>query len=193
MKPLVAGSRYAVITSTLALVIALGGGAAVAAGLITSKDIKDGGVKRVDLHSNAVNSKKVVDGSLSQRDLKASAVLPQNLPSGRTLTGTFGMYGHGEVDNGLEAASESISFPIPLKSAPDVVVVQQGTASSPPECPGTAAAPEAAPGWLCVYENRAQNQRSGGYPISGRAGQRLRPKRQPLRSHADRPGSSFRN
>ena len=63
--------------------------------------------------------------------------------------------------NGLEAASGAISFPIPLAAAPNAIVVQNGTASLPPECPGTAAAPTAAPGWLCVYENRAQNQRSG--------------------------------
>jgi hypothetical protein len=91
--------------------------------------------------------------------------LLETLPSGRTLRGTFGIHGHGEEDNGLESASESISFQLPLAAAPSVKVVQNGTASAPPECPGTAAAPEAAPGWLCVYENRAQNQRPGNYPM----------------------------
>jgi hypothetical protein len=86
------------------------------------------------------------------------------LPSGATLRGAFGIVGHGEVDNGFEAASESVSFPIPLAVAPSAKVVQNGVASAPPECPGTASSPEAAPGWLCVYENREQNQRSGGYP-----------------------------
>ena len=47
--------RYAAVTSTIALIIALGGGTAYAAGLVTSADIKDGGVKRVDLAKGAVN------------------------------------------------------------------------------------------------------------------------------------------
>ena len=96
--------------------------------------------------------------------LDSDGSLPDTLPSGGTLRGTFGMYGHGEIDNGIEITSESVSFQIPLASAPSVKVVQQGTASAPPECPGTAANPTAAPGWLCIYENRAQNQRSGSYP-----------------------------
>lgn len=97
-------------------------------------------------------------------DTGPAGPLLQTLPTGKTLIGTFGMYGHGDVNNGLEAASESVSFSIPLASAPSAKVVQNGTTSAPPECPGTAAAPEAAPGWLCIYENRDQNQRSGGYP-----------------------------
>ena len=56
MRPLFNSNRYAAVTSTMALVIALGGGTAYAAGLITSKDIKDGGVKRVDIAKGAINS-----------------------------------------------------------------------------------------------------------------------------------------
>jgi len=131
-------------------------------------------VKRADLHKGAVNSAKVANGSLKKGDLKAGQLpagpagpagpLLDTLPTGRSLQGTFGLYGVGHVNNGIEIASESISFPLPLAAAPSVKVVQFGTASAPPECPGTAAAPEAAPGWLCVYENREQNQRAGGYP-----------------------------
>lgn len=99
-----------------------------------------------------------------QGNIGPAGPLLETLPPGKTLRGTFGIYGHGEINNGLEAASESVSFPISLASAPSAKVVQTGTASAPPECPGTAAAPEAAPGWLCIYENREQNQRAGGYP-----------------------------
>jgi hypothetical protein len=180
MGPLITGNRYAVVTSTIALVIALSGGTAYAAGLITSSDIANGGVKRADLHKGAVNSGKVADGSLRKGDFKPGQLptgptgpagpLLDTLPTGRTLRGTFGLYGHGNVDSGLEAASQGISFPLPLSADPSAKVVQSGTASSPPECPGTAAAPEAAPGWLCIYENRAQNQRSGGYPTVSKPG-----------------------
>jgi hypothetical protein len=69
--------HYAALTSTIALVIALGGGTAYAAGLITSKDIKDGGVKRVDVANGAINSAKVADGTLLRGDFKAG-----QLPAG---------------------------------------------------------------------------------------------------------------
>jgi hypothetical protein len=170
------------VVALLALFVALGG-SSYAALKITGKNIKNGTVTSADLKNNSVRSIDVRNGSLRSKDFKTGE-LPQGppgpqgpkgdtgpagplldtLPSGRTLRGTFGMYGHGEINNGLEAASESVSFPIPLASAPSVKVVQDGTASAPPECPGTAADPTAAPGWLCVYENRAQNQRPGSYP-----------------------------
>jgi hypothetical protein len=108
-------------------------------------------------------------------DIGPAGPLLETVPPGKTLRGTFGMYGHGDVNNGLETASESVSFPIPLASAPSVKVVQNGTASAPPECPGTAATPQAAPGWLCIYENREQNQRSGGYPQATAPGSAVSP------------------
>ncbi len=70
-------NRYSAITSTVALAIALGGGTAYAAELITSKDIKDRGVKRADLANGSVDSRKVADGSLSRRDFRAG-----QLPTG---------------------------------------------------------------------------------------------------------------
>jgi len=50
------------VVSTLALVVALSGGAAVAGGLITTKQIKN----------DAVTSAKVKDGTLTLKDFKAS-------------------------------------------------------------------------------------------------------------------------
>jgi hypothetical protein len=75
-------NRYAVVTSTIALVIAIGGGTAYAADLVTSRDILDGGVHRADLHADAVTSAKVADGSLTGRDLRAGS-LPAG-PAGAT-------------------------------------------------------------------------------------------------------------
>jgi hypothetical protein len=68
--------RYANVTATLALVVALGG-SAYAATTIHSKDIANGQVKRVDLHRNAVVSSKVLDGSLLPQDFAAG-----QLPAG---------------------------------------------------------------------------------------------------------------
>jgi hypothetical protein len=77
VRRLVNANHYAAVASTLALVIALGGGTAYAAGLITSKDIKDGGIKRVDVANGAINSAKVADGTLLKGDFKAG-----QLPAG---------------------------------------------------------------------------------------------------------------
>jgi hypothetical protein len=77
MGRLLSSSHYSAITSTVALAIALGGGTAYAAQLITSKDIRDGGVKRADIATSAVDSRKVADGSLKARDFGAG-----QLPSG---------------------------------------------------------------------------------------------------------------
>jgi hypothetical protein len=175
----------------MALFTALGGVSYAAVTLpknsVGSKQIKPNAVKGSKVKNSSLTGADIKNKSLTAADFNGSVQGPQGpagtqgtqgpkgdtgpagplletLPPGKTLRGTFGMYGHGEVNNGLEAASESVSFPIPLASAPSAEVVQNGTASAPPECPGTAAAPEAAPGWLCIYENREQNQRTGGYP-----------------------------
>jgi hypothetical protein len=153
---------------------------------VQSDDLGPGSqVKAPDVAADAVNGTDVLDNSLTGADINESSLVTTTLPSGRTLRGVFGLYGHGEENNGLEAASGDVSFNPPLASAPSVKVVQFGTASSPPECPGTAASPQAAPGWLCVYENRAHNQRpgedypnvsapgSGGSPTASRFGASL--------------------
>ena len=53
--------------------LAPGGGGAVAGSLITSKDIKDKSIKKVDLAKNSVVSTKVEDGSLKLKDLNKKA------------------------------------------------------------------------------------------------------------------------
>lgn len=64
---------YANVTSTLALVVALGGTGAYAANTIGSADLKPGAVRASDLGKNAVSSTKVKNGSLQLQDLAASA------------------------------------------------------------------------------------------------------------------------
>jgi hypothetical protein len=92
MARIFTANRYASVVSTMALVIALGGGTAYAATLITSKDIKNGGVKRVDIHKRAINSAKVADGTLLKGDFKAGQ-LPAG-PKGDTgLKGDTGAAG----------------------------------------------------------------------------------------------------
>jgi hypothetical protein len=164
------------VTSTLALVVALGGTGAYAAGTIGSKDIRNGQVKGADLARNAVSSSKVKDGSLRAKDLKAgelpagpkgatgatgasgpAGALLDTLPSGRTLRGSYSFSG---FSSGGAAASQydtapadgQISFQIPLAGAPAVEIIAKGGAPTG-TCPGSVTDPLASRGRLCVYES----------------------------------------
>lgn len=57
----------------LALFVALGGTATAAKLLITSAQIKDGTVQKVDLHANSVDSSKVKNNSLTLQDFDSAS------------------------------------------------------------------------------------------------------------------------
>lgn len=78
MSRLLRPGRYANVTATLSLIVALSG-TAYAASKIDSQDIANGQVKRADLGKGAVTTGKVRDGSLLKKDFKAG-----QLPTGRT-------------------------------------------------------------------------------------------------------------
>jgi hypothetical protein len=101
----------------MALIIAVGGGTAYAAGLITSKDIKDRGVKRIDLADGAVNSQKIADGTLRTRDFKAGD-LPAGPPGPAGAQGPVGPQG--------PAGQPGASGPL------DLVYVRTGPLSADP-------------------------------------------------------------
>jgi hypothetical protein len=179
-------ARYANVTSTLALIVALGGTGADAANTIGSKDIRNGQVKGADLAHNAVSSSKVKDRSLRASDFKAgelaagpkgakgdagatgatgaagpAGTLLDTLPGGRTLRGSYsfsGFYSGGAADPQYDTAPADgqISFQIPLASPPVVEIVAKGGAATV-TCPGTVANPLASPGRLCVYESAISN------------------------------------
>jgi hypothetical protein len=88
MNGIFGSGRYANVTATMALVVALGG-SAYAANTIRSSDIKNGQVKRVDLANNAVTSGKVRNGTLLSKDFKSGQI-----PAGpRGATGAIGASG----------------------------------------------------------------------------------------------------
>jgi hypothetical protein len=88
MNGIFGNGRYANVTATMALIVALGG-SAYAANTIRSSDIKNGQVKQVDLANNAVTSGKVRNGTLLSKDFKSG-----QLPSGpRGSTGATGANG----------------------------------------------------------------------------------------------------
>jgi hypothetical protein len=134
------------LVAFLALFIALSAGTAYATKhyLITStKQIKPS-VRRALHGSNGATGPTGNTG--------ATGPLLTVLPSGKTETGTYQADGTATVVGAL--ASTSISFPIPLASAPTPNIVPSGTTTA---CPGSVTAPSAAPGQLCVYEGGQAN------------------------------------
>jgi hypothetical protein len=91
MNGIFSNGRYANVTATMALVVALGG-SAYAANTIRSSDIKNGQVKQVDLANNAVTSGKVRNSTLLSKDFKSGQIPPG--PRGATgATGANGPKG----------------------------------------------------------------------------------------------------
>lgn len=80
--------RYANVTATLALVVALGG-TSFAAVTITGRNIKNGSVKNADLGTSSVTSTKVKDRSLLAKDFKAGQ-LPTGAKGDKGDTGLAG-------------------------------------------------------------------------------------------------------
>jgi len=77
---------------------------------------------------------------------------PEFLPEGRTATGLW----ENQAESGFtigEFSVTTISFPLPLETAPAEVVFLDGTPTEDEElkCPGSGFEPKATPGVLCLY------------------------------------------
>lgn len=148
---------------------------------VGATQLKTSAVTSAKLKAGAVTSAKVKDGSLLLKDFKAGQLpgggsgaagatgpkgdtgakgdkgatgdtgpagpLLDVLPSGRSLTGYFAVSGHKTGASDFVPES-SLSFATPVAAAPTTEVV---TTTPTTNCPGTAAAPTAAPGYLCFY------------------------------------------
>jgi hypothetical protein len=174
---------YANVVATMALVFAMGGSAIAASHyLIDStrqinpkvlKKLRGNAGKRGATGTQGSPGLKGEAGAKGEPGLKgeqgAAGPLLASLPSGKTLTGVY------EIDStsgGTAAiAGGSISFEFPLASAPNSKIILQGESPSA-ECPGSPAAPQAQPGFLCVYEEGHQHRASLGSfnPETGLAG-----------------------
>jgi hypothetical protein len=82
--------------------------------------------------------------------------LSPTLPSGLTLRGVYRVAGGQATAPAGTLAADSLTFAMPLTFGPAAHIVLVG-AAPPAQCPGTATAPSAAPGNLCVYEAAAVN------------------------------------
>jgi hypothetical protein len=81
------------------------------------------------------------------------SAFPDRLPSGKTVRGAYSAFATG---GGSDFVSDSISFGFALSSAPTTHFISAGGPLNP-NCPGTAATPEADPGHLCIYEGESLN------------------------------------
>jgi hypothetical protein len=128
-------------------------GKSVETGAATPAECKEGGAT-VQVAGEAATKKKVCNGSPWTAD--------GTLPEGATETGTWQF-----EDNGAEFLFAPISFPIPLSSAAAATMLHESLASgaSPTaNCPGTAAEPEAKPGYLCIYAAPYEKSSFAGNP-----------------------------
>jgi hypothetical protein len=81
----------------------------------------------------------------------------ETLPSGATETGAWTVTATAEEFNEGTKATTAVSFPIPLEtglSEQHVFLIEPGDTANEAECPGTAAAPAAAPGDFCAYSSQ---------------------------------------
>jgi hypothetical protein len=77
-------------------------------------------------------------------------------PSGSTQRGSFGVEGYAHAAG--DEMESTISYPLELSAAPIAVEVpRSGTNPDPAHCPGTAEAPTAARGYLCLYDRFSGN------------------------------------
>jgi hypothetical protein len=116
-------------------------------------------VGRAQLRNNAVDSTKVANHSLHLVDFAGGEIpapMTGDLPSGVTLRGSF-FFGHTDLNPHYPGpVAGSLDFGgFRLSAAPAAHVID--TADAPTAaCPGSAAAPEAAPGAFCLYVSDRQ-------------------------------------
>lgn len=150
---------------------------------VGSKQLKKNSVTASKVRKAAITSVKVKDGSLLAKDFKAGQLprgeqgpagrdgqpgpqglpgergpagpLLDQLPSGRTLKGSFVVSGYSPSQ--INPLSSNISYPLPLPSEPQGHYLNQGDEPTG-QCPGSVSDPQAAPGALCLYEASATNK-----------------------------------
>lgn len=161
------------IVAMLALFVALTGTAvATTSALITGKQIKNSSITGADVKNRSlrpIDFRGSVRGPRGLRGLTGATgatgasgakgdkgdkgdagPLVNTLPPGATLRG---MYAWADRSATGYNPVVPLSYPFPLPASPTINVIGVGGASTA-ACPGTVADPQAAPGNLCVYQQR---------------------------------------
>ena len=174
---------YANVASTLALVIALGGGTAWAAHhyLITSKKQIKPSVLRA-LHgargkqgangtngTNGTNGRNGRNGATGPTGAAGIGVLAGSIPSGTTVTGAWG--GRYVAPQLAHNNSYLISYSLPMKAPAPLSDTSVNTAANAaagdpdPACTGTVDVPTAPAGKVCLYIGSSANATVGGFSL----------------------------
>jgi hypothetical protein len=135
-------------------------GAHVLDNSLTGADINEATLSTVPAATNASHATSATTAtnatSATNATNAASAATAQNarglagpLASGQTLRGRWATAGHKENSSDFVDGS-SFTFQLPLTATPTTNFISPGGPSTA-ACPGTVAAPSAAPGQLCVY------------------------------------------
>jgi hypothetical protein len=151
MKRIRGKLTYANVVASIAIFLALGGGAYAATQLpknsVGSKQIRRGSIAYSDLSKAA---KRRLKGTRGLRGPAGPAgPTTTTLPSGQTLRGAFNIDFVAAAPD--EISGDSISFGFSLPQPPKIEVVKAGQ-SPTASCPGSTSNPTAAPGQFCLYE-----------------------------------------
>jgi hypothetical protein len=91
-------------------------------------------------------------GATGAQGVPGTTGFTETLPKEKTEIGDWSI---GQVAS-ESLQFDSVSFVIPLESAPIPVYVRENQ-TEPTHCPGTVKSPAAAPGYLCVYDGQESN------------------------------------
>jgi hypothetical protein len=198
----------AMVVAIVALVSSLMGGA-VAATLVTSKDIAKNAIATKHIKKNAVRSNKVKNRSLLAKDFKAgqlpagatglqgpqgpqgeqgakgdpgppgatgntgpagTSVFDATVPSGKTVTGAWGVTDTATAAGQLFGTVVSLPVRAPTALTTALVNADDGVPGSfdgDVACTGTAGAPTAPAGKVCIYQSYVDNATGlGGFQLS---------------------------
>lgn len=134
----------AMVVALVALVIAASGGAyaAVSSSKTISACVHRHGGGLYTAHKCARHDQRLTwDVTGPQGAPGPAGPFPQTLPGGKTLTGVYD----------VRSVNQAYTFAFPLAVAPAAHYMDHFAAPTP-QCPGSASAPAAAPGNLCLYE-----------------------------------------
>ena len=101
MRAIASRLTYANVVATLALIVALGGGAAYAANTVFSSDIVNGEVKAADIAPRAVRSAEILDDEVQNADIAAASVRTAEIGNNQIHTRDV-----RELDGFFEATSD---------------------------------------------------------------------------------------
>jgi hypothetical protein len=154
--------NYANVTATLALFFAMSGGALAAKHYLISstkqispkvlKALKGNeGLRGLTGVTGATGAPGKEGPSGKEGKQGEPGPLLETLPSGKTERGSYG-FASNRPAGGFTPGWET-SYPIPISFTPTINIVKSGGAPTA-SCPGSVAAPAAAAGKLCLYNER---------------------------------------